>query len=79
MSRIVFFSIPAYGHTNPTVEVVRQLVRRGHRVRYYSFEEFRAKLEGAGAEFVPCDAFLTPPLGIWGGGWGTTSPASWRW
>ena len=31
MSRIVFFSIPAYGHTNPTVEVVRQLVRRGHR------------------------------------------------
>ena len=29
MSRIVFFSIPAYGHTNPTVEVVRQLVRRG--------------------------------------------------
>ena len=47
MSRIVFFSIPAYGHTNPTVEVVRQLVRRGHRVRYYSFEEFRVKLEGA--------------------------------
>ena len=60
MSRIVFFSIPAYGHTNPTVEVVRQLGRRGHRVRYYSFEEFRAKLEGAGAEFVPCDAFLPP-------------------
>ena len=52
MSRIVFFSIPAYGHTNPTVEVVRQLVRRGHRVRYYSFEEFRAKLEGAGGRKV---------------------------
>lgn len=42
------------------MEVVRQLGRRGHRVRYYSFEEFRAKLEGAGAEFVPCDAFLPP-------------------
>ena len=72
MSRIVFFSIPAYGHTNPTVEVVRQLVRRGHRVRYYSFEEFRVKLACARAEFPP-------PPGIWGGGWGTTSPASWRW
>ena len=28
MSRIVFFSIPAHGHTNPTVEVVRTLVAR---------------------------------------------------
>ena len=39
---------------------MRQLVRRGHRVRYYSFEEFQVKLEGAGAEFVPCDTFLSP-------------------
>lgn len=23
MSKIVFFSIPAYGHTNPTIEIVR--------------------------------------------------------
>ena len=60
MSRIVFFSIPAHGHTNPTVEVVRTLVARGHRVRYYSFEEFRGRLEGAGAEFVPCDSYLPP-------------------
>ena len=28
MSRIVFFCIPAWGHTNPTVEVVRTLVRQ---------------------------------------------------
>ena len=60
MSRIAFFSIPAHGHTNPTVEVVRTLVARGHRVRYYSFEEFRGRLEGAGAEFVPCDSYLPP-------------------
>ena len=60
MSRIAFFSIPAHGHTNPTVEVVRTLAARGHRVRYYSFEEFRARLEGAGAEFVPCDSYLPP-------------------
>ena len=60
MSRIAFFSIPAHGHTNPTVEVVRTLVARGHQVRYYSFEEFRGRLEGAGAEFVPCDSYLPP-------------------
>ena len=56
--RIIWFCIPAYGHTNPTIEVVRELVRRGNEVRYYSFEEFREKIEGAGAEFVSCDAYL---------------------
>ena len=61
MSRIVFFCIPAWGHTNPTVEVVRTLVRQGHQVRYYSFTPFREKLEDAGAEVVLCDGFLPPP------------------
>lgn len=60
MSRIAFFCIPAWGHTNPTVEVVRELTRRGHAVRYYSFLPFQEKLEDAGAEFVACDAFLPP-------------------
>jgi len=58
--RALWFCIPAYGHTNPTIEVVRELVQRGHEVRYYSFEEFREKIEGAGAEFVACDTFLPP-------------------
>ncbi len=58
--RILWFCIPAYGHTNPTIEVVRELVSRGHEVRYYSFEEFREKIEGAGARFVACDAYLPP-------------------
>ena len=56
--KILWFCIPAYGHTNPTIEVVRELTRRGHEVRYYSFEEFREKIEGAGADFVACDSFL---------------------
>ena len=47
MNRIAFFSIPAWGHTNPTVEVVRQLTAQGHQVRYYSFAAFREKLEDA--------------------------------
>ena len=60
MSRIVFFCIPAWGHTNPTVEVVRQLTAMGHQVRYYSFEPFREKLEAAGAEVICCDEALPP-------------------
>ena len=56
--RVLWFCIPAYGHTNPTIEVVRELTRRGHEVRYYSFEEFRDRIEGAGATFVACDDYL---------------------
>jgi MGT family glycosyltransferase len=58
MSKIVFFSIPAHGHTNPTIPVVEELVNRGHEVWYYSFKEFEEKIESAGAKFIPCDDFL---------------------
>ena len=60
MSRIAFFCIPAWGHTNPTVEVVRELTAMGHRVRYYTFAPFRDKLAAAGAEVVCCDDALPP-------------------
>ena len=57
MSKIVFFCIPAHGHTNPTLGVVRELVARGHEVRYYSYEPFRNQIEDAGAKFIPCEAY----------------------
>ena len=57
MSRIVFFCIPAHGHTNPTLGVVRELTARGHEVWYYSYELMREKIEAAGARFVSCDAY----------------------
>lgn len=58
MSKIMFFCIPAWGHTNPTLAVIKELVRRGHIVRYYSFDEFEEKIKAAGAEFVSCDKYL---------------------
>ena len=57
MSKIVFFCIPAHGHTNPTLGVVRELVARGHEVLYYSYNSFKDKIESAGATFVSCDVF----------------------
>lgn len=60
MSKIVFFNIPAWGHTNPTIEVVWKLVSQGHTVRYYSFEPFRETLQEAGAEVICCDHALPP-------------------
>lgn len=57
MARIVFFCIPAHGHTNPTLGVVRELTSQGHEVLYYSYTPFREKIEAAGAAFVACDDF----------------------
>lgn len=55
MRKIAFFCIPAHGHTNPTLPVVRALTDMGHEVTYYSFPPFREPIEAAGARFVSCD------------------------
>jgi len=57
MSKIVFFCIPAHGHTNPTLGVVRELVSRGHQVWYYSYNIMREKIESTGATFISCDDY----------------------
>ena len=57
MSKIVFFCIPAHGHTNPTLGVVRELISRGHQVFYYSYNMMRDKIESTGAVFVSCDKY----------------------
>ena len=57
MSKIVFFCIPAYGHTNPTLGVVRELIAQGHEVLYYSYDTMREPIKAAGASFVSCNAY----------------------
>ncbi len=48
---IAFVEMPAYGHVNPTLSIVKELVRRGEQVTYYADEEFRPQVEQAGATF----------------------------
>ena len=55
--KIAWFCIPAHGHTNPTLGLVKALTDAGHEVYYFSFEEFREKIEKAGATFIGCDGF----------------------
>ena len=55
--KIAWFCIPAHGHTNPTLALVRELTTHGHKVYYFSFEMFREKIEASGAEFIPCDGY----------------------
>lgn len=56
MAKTAFFCIPAHGHTNPTLPVVRALKDMGHDVTYFSFAPFREEIEAAGARFVDCGA-----------------------
>jgi MGT family glycosyltransferase len=55
--KIALFCIPAHGHTNPTLGLVKALTESGHMIYYFSFEMFREKIEDAGAVFIPCDAY----------------------
>ncbi len=48
-SHIAFFNVPAVGHVYPTLAVVAELVRRGHRVTYTTIEKRRPVIEATGA------------------------------
>ncbi|WP_232668247.1 macrolide family glycosyltransferase [Pseudonocardia sp. TRM90224] len=58
MAHIAMVSIPAPGHVNPSTEVIRGLVARGHRVTYANDPSYAEIIEGMGAELVPCPTTL---------------------
>lgn len=58
MAKVLFFNLPAYGHTNPTLPLVSEQVRRGEDIIYYSSKAFQPAIEQAGAAFRGVDAFF---------------------
>jgi MGT family glycosyltransferase len=58
MAKYVFLNMPGWGHVNPTLAVVQELVRRGHDVSYYLTEEFRDVIQATGASFQPYESRL---------------------
>lgn len=51
MAKFLFFNIPAYGHVNPTLPVVTELVQRGYHVVYYNSDTFAQAIKETGVEF----------------------------
>jgi MGT family glycosyltransferase len=49
MSKVLFLGVPSHGHVNPTLGLVSELVRQGEKITYFASEEFRGKIEEAGA------------------------------
>ncbi|GEC90320.1 macrolide family glycosyltransferase [Brevibacillus brevis] len=51
MARVLYVTIPAEGHVNPTLGLVKQLVGNGEEVVYMCSEEYRDRLAQTGAQF----------------------------
>ncbi len=51
MAKYLFFTFPEYGHLNPTLAIVEELIARGEEVVYYLTEPFRQVIEATGATF----------------------------
>jgi MGT family glycosyltransferase len=70
-AHIAMFSIAAHGHVNPSLEVIRELVARGHRVTYAVPPAFADKVAATGAEVKPWHSTLPSPDAD-PSAWGTT-------
>ena len=58
----MWFCIPAFGqYESHDRGAFGNWFRRGHEVRYYSFEMFREKIIDTGAEYIACDEYLMKP------------------
>ncbi|CAM5616386.1 macrolide-inactivating glycosyltransferase [Streptomyces avidinii] len=57
-AHIAMFSIAAAGHVNPSIEVIRELVARGHRVSYAIPAAYADKIADTGATPVIWDSTL---------------------
>jgi len=53
MARFLFAPMPFTGHVNPGLPIARELVERGHDVRWYSTPRFKRAIENIGARYVP--------------------------
>jgi MGT family glycosyltransferase len=60
-AHIAMFSIAAHGHVNPSLEVIRELVARGHRVTYAIPPAFAEKIAETGAEVKLWNSTLPGP------------------
>jgi MGT family glycosyltransferase len=63
MAHIAFVVLPAAGHVNPTLPLVAELVRRGHRVTYSAGADHAEAITAAGATALPSRPGSVRPSG----------------
>ena len=65
---IAVVSLGAFGHVNPTLSLVTELVNRGVRVTYFTTENFKNIVEPTGAKFVAVPSWMAQQSGQQEGG-----------
>ena len=56
MARFLLCTVPLTGHIGPGLPIARELVERGHEVRWYTGRKFHPEVEATGARFEPLRA-----------------------
>ncbi|MFI2781884.1 macrolide family glycosyltransferase [Streptomyces sp. ALB3] len=64
-AHIAMIGIPAVSHVLPSLEIVRELVARGHRVTYANDPAVAGPITATGAEFVPYGSVLPVADNAW--------------
>ena len=54
---ILFYPMPLWGHVMPMRGMMKEFVRRGHRVIVYATDEFRDVIGETGAYYVSCNEY----------------------
>ncbi len=65
MAHIAMFAVPAHGHVNPSLAVISELVRRGHRVTFPTTAHFTDAVAAAGAQPLLHDSVFPEPGKPW--------------
>jgi UDP:flavonoid glycosyltransferase YjiC (YdhE family) len=64
MTRFLFGTIPAAGHTLPALPIVQTLVQQGHDVRWYAGAAFADRISAVGARYCPMSGEDSSLVGI---------------
>ncbi|MEU1981359.1 macrolide family glycosyltransferase [Nocardia sp. NPDC019395] len=64
-AHIAMAGVPAVSHILPSLEIIRELVARGHRVTYANTPAVADLITATGAELVPCDSTLPTEDNTW--------------
>ncbi len=64
MSRFLFATTPADGHTLPALPIARALIDRGHSIRWYTGVKHAERIAALGAEYAPMSDHDSSIVGI---------------